>query len=173
MPDTSQTSRPEVASELIDIPGTALRVSRVALGTWAMGGWMWGGTDERESVATIRAAFDQGINLIDTAPVYGFEVSEELVGHAVAAAKSRCISRTADGKRTWRPARSGSCGLDFCILFASLISQARPRQPRWPPRRTSQTAGVGKSAAVSENGADDTSSVVRALRGISTQSRRK
>ena len=65
--------------EFVDIPGTQLRVSRVALGTWAMGGSMWGGTDERESVKTIWAALDQGINLIDTAPAYGSGVSEELV----------------------------------------------------------------------------------------------
>jgi aryl-alcohol dehydrogenase-like predicted oxidoreductase len=69
--------------EFADIPGTQLRVSRVALGTWAMGGWMWGGTDERESVRTIWAALDQGINLIDTAPAYGAGMSEELVGRAI------------------------------------------------------------------------------------------
>ncbi len=79
----------EVEPESVDIPGTQLRVSRVALGTWAMGGWMWGGTDERESVATIRAALAQGINLIDTAPVYGFGVSEEIVGRAVGSASLR------------------------------------------------------------------------------------
>jgi aryl-alcohol dehydrogenase-like predicted oxidoreductase len=54
-----------------------------------MGGWMWGGTDARESVATIWAAIDQGINLIDTAPVYGFGVSEEIVGRAIAEAGLR------------------------------------------------------------------------------------
>jgi aryl-alcohol dehydrogenase-like predicted oxidoreductase len=80
---------PEVDTEFVDIPGTQLRVSRVALGTWAMGGWMWGGTDERDSIATIRAAVDQGINLIDTAPVYGFGMSEELVGRAIAGAGLR------------------------------------------------------------------------------------
>jgi aryl-alcohol dehydrogenase-like predicted oxidoreductase len=69
--------------EFVDIPGTQLRVSRVALGTWAMGGWMWGGTDERESVRTVWAALDQGINLIDTAPAYGCGVSEEIVGRAI------------------------------------------------------------------------------------------
>jgi aryl-alcohol dehydrogenase-like predicted oxidoreductase len=74
----------EADTEYVDIAQTQLRVSRVALGTWAMGGWMWGGTDEDESVATIRAALDQGINLIDTAPVYGFGVSEEIVGKALA-----------------------------------------------------------------------------------------
>jgi aryl-alcohol dehydrogenase-like predicted oxidoreductase len=67
-----------------EIPGTSLRVSPVAIGTWAIGGWMWGGTDEAESVATIRAAFEHGINLVDTAPVYGFGRSEEIVGKAIA-----------------------------------------------------------------------------------------
>lgn len=79
----------EVNMEYVDIPGTQLHVSRVALGTWAMGGSMWGGTDERESAQTIWAALDQGINLIDTAPAYGSGVSEEIVGKAVAAAHLR------------------------------------------------------------------------------------
>ena len=98
-----QTQMQEVETESVDIPGTQLRVSRVALGTWAMGGWMWGGTDERESVATIRAALDQGINLIDTAPVYGFGVSEEIVGQAVGAAglRSQAVIATKVGLE-WR-----------------------------------------------------------------------
>jgi aryl-alcohol dehydrogenase-like predicted oxidoreductase len=70
--------------KLTPIQGTALKVSPVAIGTWAIGGWMWGGTDEAESVATIRAAFEHGINLVDTAPVYGFGRSEEIVGKAIA-----------------------------------------------------------------------------------------
>src|SRR6266850_2151324 len=61
------------------ISGTEMNVSRIAQGTWAIGGWMWGGTDERESTRTIHAALDKGINLIDTAPVYGFGVPEEIV----------------------------------------------------------------------------------------------
>ena len=66
------------------ITGTPLKVSRVAIGTWAIGGWMWGGTDETESISTIRAALDHGINVIDTAPAYGFGRSEEIVGKAIA-----------------------------------------------------------------------------------------
>jgi aryl-alcohol dehydrogenase-like predicted oxidoreductase len=65
------------------ISGTEMKVSRIAQGTWAIGGWMWGGTDEKESIRTIHAALDIGINLIDTAPVYGFGVSEEIVGKAI------------------------------------------------------------------------------------------
>ena len=89
MPQSSQAQVHNMDTESVEIPDTQLRVSRVALGTWAMGGWMWGGTDYRESVATIRAAFDQGVNLIDTAPAYGFGVSEEIVGRAVADAGLR------------------------------------------------------------------------------------
>jgi aryl-alcohol dehydrogenase-like predicted oxidoreductase len=77
------------------IPNTALDVSRVALGTWAIGGWMWGGTDEAESIATIRAAVEQGIDLIDTAPAYGFGRSEELVGKALAEGGLRAKVRIA------------------------------------------------------------------------------
>lgn len=66
------------------IPGAGLHFSRIGLGTWAMGGWMWGGTDEQESIRTIHSAIDRGITLIDTAPVYGFGTSEEIVGKALA-----------------------------------------------------------------------------------------
>jgi aryl-alcohol dehydrogenase-like predicted oxidoreductase len=70
--------------EFVDIPGTSIRASRVALGTWAMGGWMWGGSNESDAISAIHAAIDRGINLIDTAPVYGFGRSEEIVGKALA-----------------------------------------------------------------------------------------
>src|SRR2546428_6123592 len=64
--------------------GTGLVSSRIAVGTWSIGGWMWGGSDEAEAVKTIRTALDLGITLIDTAPAYGFGRSEELVGRAIA-----------------------------------------------------------------------------------------
>jgi aryl-alcohol dehydrogenase-like predicted oxidoreductase len=59
-------------------------VSRIGLGTWSIGGWMWGGSDEKEALSTIRKALDLGVNLIDTAPVYGFGRSEKIVGKAIA-----------------------------------------------------------------------------------------
>ena len=78
--------------ESATIAGTSLSVARIGLGTWAIGGWMWGGTDEEESVKTIHAAVERGVNLIDTAPAYGFGRSEEIVGRAIAASQLR--SRT-------------------------------------------------------------------------------
>ena len=70
--------------EHIAIGTSGLTTSRIGLGTWAIGGWMWGGTDETQSIATIRSAIERGVTLIDTAPAYGFGRSEEIVGKALA-----------------------------------------------------------------------------------------
>src|SRR5450631_2892326 len=96
-----QVQTPPAESEFVEIPATGLKVSRVALGTWAMGGWMWGGTDQGESIATIHAALSQGINLIDTAPVYGFGVSEEIVGAAIDGMRRSAVIATKAGLE-WR-----------------------------------------------------------------------
>jgi aryl-alcohol dehydrogenase-like predicted oxidoreductase len=77
------TEAQKVRMEKAEIAGTQLKVSRVAIGTWAIGGWMWGGSEERESISTILAALDHGINMIDTAPAYGFGRSETIVGKAI------------------------------------------------------------------------------------------
>jgi aryl-alcohol dehydrogenase-like predicted oxidoreductase len=69
--------------EYVAIGDTGIRASRVGLGTWSIGGWMWGGTEESEAIATIHAALDLGINLLDTAAVYGYGNSEEIVGKAL------------------------------------------------------------------------------------------
>jgi aryl-alcohol dehydrogenase-like predicted oxidoreductase len=101
--------------ETIRIGTSGLSASRIALGTWAIGGWMWGGnTDLEESIRTIRTAIERGITLIDTAPAYGFGRSEEIVGMALSGGlRSRAIIATKvglewqDGK-VWRnssPAR--------------------------------------------------------------------
>jgi aryl-alcohol dehydrogenase-like predicted oxidoreductase len=67
---------------------------------------MWGGTDSLESIATIRAALEEGINLIDTAPAYGFGVSEKIVGKALAEAglRSQAVIATKAGLE-WRDGR--------------------------------------------------------------------
>ncbi len=62
---------------------TDLNVSRIVLGTWVTGGWAWGGTDDDASRAAILRSLELGINFIDTAPVYGFGKSEEVVGRAL------------------------------------------------------------------------------------------
>ncbi len=69
--------------DYLTISGTGFSSSRIGLGTWAIGGRMWGGTDEQISIRTIHAAVEQGINFIDTAPAYGFGRSEEIIGKAL------------------------------------------------------------------------------------------
>src|SRR3954468_8981272 len=69
--------------ELRSLGNTNVQVSPMTFGAWVIGGWMWGGADEQEALRAIRASFDAGISSIDTAPVYGFGKSEELVGKAM------------------------------------------------------------------------------------------
>ncbi|SJM29803.1 aldo/keto reductase [Mesorhizobium delmotii] len=71
--------------------------SAVGLGTWAIGGWMWGGTDEAESIAAIQASIDAGVSLIDTAPAYGLGRSEEIVGKAIKGRRDRAVIATKCG----------------------------------------------------------------------------
>jgi aryl-alcohol dehydrogenase-like predicted oxidoreductase len=89
----------EFDSGFASVAETSLTVSRIGLGTWAIGGWMWGGTNEEESVKTIHAAVERGINLIDTAPAYGFGRSEEIVGRTIAdrGLRSRVVIATKTG----------------------------------------------------------------------------
>ena len=75
--------------ETITLGTSGIRSSRIGLGTWAIGGWMWGGTDEIQAISTIRTALDLGITLIDTAPVYGFGTSESIVGKALSTGSLR------------------------------------------------------------------------------------
>ncbi len=60
-----------------------LKLSVISFGAWAIGGWMWGGSDDKEAVKAIEAGIDHGITTIDTAAVYGFGHSEKLVGKAI------------------------------------------------------------------------------------------
>jgi len=62
-----------------------VRVSRIGLGTWPMGGREWGAVPEDVAVATCLGAVERGINLIDTAPIYGRGRSEEIIGKAIRA----------------------------------------------------------------------------------------
>src|SRR3954463_710282 len=68
--------RRSVASGLFEI-------STIGLGSWAIGGHMWGGQDDQRSIDAIHAAVDHGVNWVDTAPIYGSGHSEEVVGAAL------------------------------------------------------------------------------------------
>lgn len=60
-----------------------LYLSPVTFGAWAAGGWMWGGTEQNQSIEAIRASIDLGVTSIDTAPIYGQGHSEEIVREAL------------------------------------------------------------------------------------------
>ena len=76
---------------------SGIDVSVVGFGAWAIGGWMWGGTDEPQAVAAVQAALDHGINLIDTAPAYGYGRSEEIIGRAIRGRREKAVLATKCG----------------------------------------------------------------------------
>lgn len=96
-----------------------IEVSVLALGTWAMGATVetWGHVDDRESIAAIHQAIDCGINLIDTAPIYGLGHSEEIVGKAIKGRRNDVVLAT-------------KCGLLF------------PASPQNPPMRSLSPASI-------------------------------
>lgn len=65
------------------LKNTDLELSVVTFGAWALGGWMWGGTEQNDATAAIHTAYDLGVTSIDTAPAYGQGLSEEIVGDAI------------------------------------------------------------------------------------------
>lgn len=62
---------------------SGLEISVITFGAWAAGGWMWGGTERSDAVKAIKESYDAGVTSIDTAPIYGQGLSEEIVGEAI------------------------------------------------------------------------------------------
>jgi methylglyoxal reductase len=101
---------------------SGIQASAIALGTWAVGGGSaWGGgTEDEESIRAIHAAMDAGINLIDTAPVYGHGRSERVVGRAVKDRRDKVIIATKCGL-WWEDDRGSELGeFDGRVLRRSL-----------------------------------------------------
>lgn len=90
---------PDLATKQLyrEIGKSGISASAIGLGTWAIGGWMWGGTDETQSIKAVQAAIDHGITLIDTAPMYGSGVSEEIVGKAIKGRRDKVVLATKCG----------------------------------------------------------------------------
>jgi len=76
-----------------------VKISRIVFGAWAIGGWMWGGTEEKESIEAIQAGIDNGMTTIDTAAIYGMGYSEELVAKAIKGRRERVVIATKCGLR--------------------------------------------------------------------------
>ncbi|MDR2441317.1 MAG: aldo/keto reductase [Planctomycetaceae bacterium] len=88
---------------------TNIQASVIGFGTYPLGGWMWGGTDESTAIRTIQTALDYGINLIDTAPIYGYGLAEEIVGKAIRNKRSQAVVATKCGivwdTKDWQPGK--------------------------------------------------------------------
>ena len=68
---------------------SGMEVSAIAFGAWAIGGFMWGGNDDQEAIRAIQHGYDLDVTTIDTAPIYGMGLSEELVGKAIQGKRER------------------------------------------------------------------------------------
>lgn len=81
-----------------EIGKSGIKASSIAIGTWAIGGgdW-WGDNDDEQSIKTIQTAVDNGINLIDTAPGYGYGRSETVVGKAIKGIRDKVVLSTKVG----------------------------------------------------------------------------
>ena len=93
-------------------------VSPIAFGAWAIGGWMWGGADRKEAISAVDACLDAGITTIDTAPVYGFGLSEQIIGEAIKGKRDRFQILTKYGLRWDAPEGE--------FHFSSTDNQGRP-----------------------------------------------
>ena len=76
-----------------------VKVTPVIFGAWAVGGWMWGGSDEAESIAAIQASIDHGVTTIDTAAVYAQGYGEEVVAKAIQGRRDKVQVATKCGMR--------------------------------------------------------------------------
>ncbi|WP_407497202.1 aldo/keto reductase [Elizabethkingia anophelis] len=69
--------------EFRKLGNTDLELSAITYGAFAIGGNMWGGNEKKDSIASVRASIDNGVTTLDTAPFYGFGLSEEMIGEAI------------------------------------------------------------------------------------------
>lgn len=80
------------AGELRRLGRSDVELPTVTFGAYAIGGTKWGGVDERSAKAALLASFENGAAAVDTAPVYGFGLSERLVGAALKEFRSSAVT---------------------------------------------------------------------------------
>jgi aryl-alcohol dehydrogenase-like predicted oxidoreductase len=130
---------------------SGFEISTIGLGTWAIGGHMWGGQDEAQSIEAIHAAVDHGVNWIDTAPIYGSGHSEEVVGRAVkqlpASRRPLVFTKFGLGVDSNTPNRSAAAAEVAAECDASLrrlgVDRLDLYQLHWPaPQPIAETAAA-------------------------------
>jgi aryl-alcohol dehydrogenase-like predicted oxidoreductase len=130
---------------------SGFEISTIGLGTWAIGGHMWGGQDDAQSADAIHAALDHGINWIDTAPIYGSGHSEVVVGRAVkqlgSSRRPLIFTKFGLGVDSTSPNRSASAAEVTAECDASLkrlgVDQIDLYQLHWPaPQPIPETAAA-------------------------------
>jgi aryl-alcohol dehydrogenase-like predicted oxidoreductase len=115
-------------------------ISRIGLGAWAIGGHMWGGQDDAESIGAIHAAVDHGVSWVDTAPIYGSGHSEQVVGRAIAqlpaSRRPLVFTKFGLGLNSDNPVRSASAAEVAAECEASLrrlgVERIDLYQLHWP-----------------------------------------
>ncbi|MEA2707657.1 MAG: hypothetical protein QOF78_258 [Phycisphaerales bacterium] len=88
-----------------------LKISPIIFGAWAIGGWMWGGQDQADSIEAIRASIDNGVTTIDTAAIYGMGFSEQIVAKGIRGKRDKVQLATKCGMR-WDSLAEGDQGSD-------------------------------------------------------------
>lgn len=130
---------------------TGLEISTIGLGTWAIGGFQWGGQDDQRSIEAIHAAIDHGVNWVDTAPIYGSGHSERVVGRAIRELPSDMrplvFTKFGLGDDSDRVERSASAAEVTAECEASLqrlgVERIDLYQLHWPgPQPIPETAGA-------------------------------
>jgi aryl-alcohol dehydrogenase-like predicted oxidoreductase len=126
-------------------------ITTIGLGSWAIGGHMWGGQDAAASIEAIHAALDHGVNWVDTAPIYGSGHSEEVVGRAVKqlppSRRPLIFTKFGLGVDSTAPNRSAAAAEVTAECDASLrrlgVDQIDLYQLHWPaPQPIAETAAA-------------------------------
>jgi aryl-alcohol dehydrogenase-like predicted oxidoreductase len=130
---------------------SGLEISTIGLGSWAIGGHMWGGQDDAQSAEAIHAAIDHGVNWVDTAPIYGSGHSEVVVGRAVkqlgSSRRPYIFTKFGLGVDSGAPNRSASAAEVAAECDASLqrlgVDHIDLYQLHWPaPQPIAETAAA-------------------------------